>query len=150
AALAGADVAAPIGRQLLQHDARRHKHPAAVNLSIPLSVVIEIGTSWPAIAFDPVDRAVAAREARAGLSQFLIPVVVLAVALPMPSIAVPSIGTVTILCQDRGEGDRACQHACKHRGRNDTKRVTWHEGCHLSQTLGRAGYAFEATRRRST
>jgi hypothetical protein len=90
-----------VGGQLLQDDPRRHQHPATIEQSIPLTVVIEIGPGRPAIAFDTVDRPVAAREARARLLQLLIPVVVLGVA--------PAV--VTILGQSRRESARAEQDA---------------------------------------
>jgi hypothetical protein len=86
-----------VGGELLQDDARRHQHPATIEQSIPLTVVVEIGPGRPAIAFDAIDRPVAAREARARLLQLLIPVVVLGVAQ----------AAVTILCQGRKESARA-------------------------------------------
>src|SRR5215207_5732857 len=122
AAFAGTNMRATVGGELLQDDARRHRHPAAIEQGVPFAVVVDIGPGRAAIAFDSVDRAVAAREARARLLQLLIPVMILGMATVV----------VTILCQGRRESARAEQDA----GRNDTnKRASWHEGCHLSQTL---------------
>ena len=81
AAPAGADVAAAVGGELLQDDARRHRHPAAVEQRVPHAVVVEIGAGRPAIALRRGRAAVAARVARAGLLQLLVPVVVLGMAL---------------------------------------------------------------------
>src|SRR5882672_3193418 len=81
AAAARANVAVAVGRKLLEHDARRHFHPPAVDQRAPGAVVLEVRAGRPAIAFDTVHGAVAARIARARLLQFLVPVVILGVAL---------------------------------------------------------------------
>ncbi len=86
ARLVGADVAAPIGRQLLQHDLRRHLHPAAVEQGVPVAVVLLVGAGRAAVAFDAVDRAVAARGVAARLFQLLVPVVTFGMALAVMAV----------------------------------------------------------------
>src|SRR4029077_14736949 len=91
-------VRAPIGSKLLQDDAGRHRHPAAVEESVPRPVVVEVGAGRPAIALDAVGGAVAAGKTRAGLFELLVPVVMFGVTLAV----------VTILRKGRG--------ADEHRG----------------------------------
>src|SRR6185437_6138191 len=81
AGAAGADMAAAIGRKLLQHRARRHQHPFAVDQRAPLPVVSEIGARRSAVAVDAASGAVAAGVACARLLQLLVPVMVLGMAL---------------------------------------------------------------------
>lgn len=82
-AAAGADVGAAVGRELVQHGARRDQDPLAVDQRAPLTVFGKVGARGAAIAFDAVHGAVAAGVARAGLLQLLVPVVALGMTLAM-------------------------------------------------------------------
>src|SRR5204862_6203036 len=104
AAAAGADVAAADRRELLQDGTRRHQHPLAVDQRAPLAFVGEIGAGRPAIAFDAVNRAVAAGVAGAGLLEFLVPVVILGMTLAMPAL---SFARGAALLGNDGPGDHS-------------------------------------------
>src|SRR5690242_6098295 len=81
AGAAGADVAAAIRRELLEHRTRWHQHPLAVDQRAPLAVVGVIGAGRTAVAVDAAAGAIAAGVAGARLLQLLVPVVVLGMAL---------------------------------------------------------------------
>ena len=75
-ALAGADVRVAIGCNLLQHHARRDRHPLSVEQGVPEPILVEGGAGRPAIALDTGRRAVATGEAGVRLCEVLVPVVV--------------------------------------------------------------------------
>ena len=70
-----------VGRQLFQHDPRRHRHPPPVEQGVPHAVIAEIGAGRAAVAVGTVGAAVAARIAGLRLLEILVPVVVLGMAL---------------------------------------------------------------------